>query len=120
MKYDDLLGAPYKEHGRGNGGYDCYGLVMECCRRNGKILKDPFKSFVELENGSELPLLEAVNVREVAKPKAGCIVECLTGSNVHTGYMVTNSLVLHITKKYGARVTHIKALNPLRFFEVTE
>ncbi len=120
MKYDDLIGAPYKAHGRGNGGYDCYGLVIECCRRNGKTLKDPFQNLERLESGAELPYMDAVNVREVAKPHAGCIVECLTCNNLHTGYMVSDTLVLHTTKSNGARVTHIRAVNPIKYYEVTE
>ena len=46
--YNDLLGAKYKPHGRGDGGYDCYGLVLECCRRAGTPLKDPFQKYEHL------------------------------------------------------------------------
>ena len=58
--YNDLLGAKYKPHGRGDGGYDCYGLVLECCRRAGTPIKDSngktefarFLDWNETTNGS--------------------------------------------------------------------
>lgn len=118
MRYDDLLGTPYKPHGRGNGGYDCYGLVLECCRRAGTPLKDPFIELVKLRAGGETDYIAGLNVREIPKPKAGAVVECRTGENLHVGYMVTSSLVLHITASYGAKITHVQALNPIKYYEV--
>ena len=99
IKYDDLLTAEYKPHGRGDGGYDCYGLVLECCRRAGTPLKDPFRKYESME--------------------AGAVAECASGRNLHVGYMVAPDKVLHITRR-GARVTHIKAVNAVRFYEVVE
>ena len=85
--YEDLLTAKYKPHGRGEDGYyDCYGLVLECCRRAGKKLIDPFKKYIHLPVGAELP---------------------------------TPALALHINE-HGCRVTHIRALNAIRFYEVLD
>ncbi|MCF0222950.1 MAG: C40 family peptidase, partial [Fibrobacter sp.] len=53
MKYDDLLNVPYKHGGRDLAGFDCYGLVIECSRRNGKPLRDFFKDLEKLSS-SEL------------------------------------------------------------------
>ena len=118
--YEDLLTAKYKPHGRGDGGYDCYGLVLECCRRAGTPLIDPFEKYVHLPVGAELPYINDYNnIREISAPKAGAIAECRTGENLHVAYMVSNSLALHITER-GARVTHIRALNPIRFYEVVK
>lgn len=36
----DLIGTPFKYGGRGPDSYDCYGLVMEMSRRNGRELPD--------------------------------------------------------------------------------
>lgn len=118
IKYDDLLGAPYKPHGRGDGGYDCYGLVMECCKRAGTPIQDPFIKYVHLPAGEELHYINDYNnIKEIDAPKAGAVAECKTGANLHVAYMVTSTLALHITQR-GARVTHIRALNPIRFYEV--
>ena len=40
MKYDDLLNIPFKKFGRDKNGFDCYGVVMECCKRAGTPLRD--------------------------------------------------------------------------------
>ena len=118
IKYDDLLTAPYKPHGRGDGGFDCYGLVMECCKRAGTPIQDPFINYVHLPVGEELRYINDYNnIREIKAPKAGAVAECRTGENLHVAYMVSNTLALHITER-GARVTHIRALNPIRFYEV--
>jgi hypothetical protein len=119
--YEDLLTAKYKPHGRGEDGcYDCYGIVIECCRRAGKTLLDPFKKYEHLSVGAELPYISDYNnIREINAPKTGAVAECKTGENLHVAYMVTPTLALHITAK-GCRVTHIRALNPIRFYEVTK
>ena len=116
--YNDLLGAKYKPHGRGDGGYDCYGLVLECCRRAGTPIKDPFQKYEHLPVGAEfLYINDYNNIKEINAPKTGAIAECKTGENLHVAYMVTPQLALHITQK-GCRVTHVRALNPIRYYEV--
>ena len=116
--YNDLLGAKYKPHGRGDGGYDCYGLVLECCRRAGTPIKDPFQKYEHLPVGSEMLYINDYNnIKEINAPKTGSIAECKTGENLHVAYMVTPQLALHITQK-GCRVTHVLALNPIRYYEV--
>ena len=116
--YNDLLGAKYKPHGRGDGGFDCYGLVLECCKRAGTPIKDPFQKYEHLPVGAELLYINDYNnIKEINAPKPGAIAECKTGENLHVAYMVTPQLALHITQK-GCRVTHICALNPIRYYEV--
>ena len=116
--YNDLLSAKYKPHGRGDGGYDCYGLVLECCKRAGTPIKDPFQKYEHLPVGAELLYINDYNnIKEINAPKPGAIAECKTGDNLHVAYLVTPQLALHITQK-GCRVTHICALNPIRYYEV--
>ena len=116
--YNDLLGAKYKPHGRGDGGYDCYGLVLECCKRAGTPIKDPFQKYEHLPVGAEMLYINDYNnIKEINAPKTGAIAECKTGENLHVAYMVTPQLALHITQK-GCRVTHIRALNTIRYYEV--
>lgn len=119
--YEDLLTAKYKPHGRGeNGYYDCYGIVLECCRRAGKKLIDPFKKYIHLPVGAELPYINDYNnIREIKAPKADTVAECKVGANLHAAYMLTSALALHINE-HGCRVTHIRALNPIHFYEVLD
>ncbi len=117
IDYADLLTVKYKPHGRGDGGYDCYGLVLECCRRAGTPLRDPFQKYLFMKLGTETHLKNDLNIREIKKPKPGAVAECMTGENLHVGYMITADKVLHITAT-GPKVSHIKAVNARRFYEV--
>ena len=80
-----------------------------------------FRSFQKYEHlpvGSEMLYINDFNnIKEINAPKTGAIAECKTGENLHVAYMVTPQLALHITQK-GCRVTHIRALNPIRYYEV--
>lgn len=120
IKYDDLLTARYAPHGRGPDEFNCWGMVLECIRRDGKKISDPFKNIERLPAGAEIPYINDFNnIREISRPKAGAIAECLTGPNLHVAYMLTSSLAIHITQS-GPHVTHIRALHPLRFYEVLD
>lgn len=110
--YNDLLGAPYEKYG------NCYGLLVECCRRAGTPLKNPFEKLHKMAAGAETPYITDLNVEEIPTPKAGAIVECLDGNNLHVGYLLTSTMVLHSTRKNGVRTTHIMALKPIKYYEV--
>lgn len=118
MKYDDLLGAPYKPHGRGAGGYDCFGLVWEVCRRAGTPIDDPFIDLYKLKNGEEIDYIKELNVKEISKPKKGAIVEIKNGDFLHVGYMVNHIQVLHTTHSTGAIISPLAILKPIKFYEV--
>lgn len=40
INYSDLIGVPFEYGGRGPDTYDCYGLLMELHRRQGKAIPD--------------------------------------------------------------------------------
>lgn len=40
IEYSDLIGIPFEYGGRGPDSYDCYGLLMELHKRQGKIVPD--------------------------------------------------------------------------------
>ena len=116
--YHALLSPKYQPHGRGVGGSDCSGLVFDCCSSAGTPIKDPFQKYEHLPVGAEMLYINDYNnIKEINAPKTGAIAECKTGENLHVAYMVTPQLALHITQK-GCRVTHIRALNPIRYYEV--
>lgn len=112
--YTDMLNAPYEKYG------NCYGLIVECCRRAGTPLKNPFEKFHKMAAGAEIPFLPGLNINEIPAPKAGAIVECLDGNNLHVGFLLTDSLVLHSTRRAGVKTTHIAALRPIKYYEVTK
>lgn len=115
---DDLIGQPYKIHGRGDGGFDCYGLAIEVERRYGKKLNDAYyDSEVTKWHDVNAPSL---NVREVSEPAPGIIIEMtLKGMDaLHIGVCVDKRRFIHCTEKHGVHVSMIAAFPAGRYFEV--
>ena len=124
MKYDDLIGVPFKWGGRDKSGMDCWGIVSECCRRAGTPVADPFKPLDSSVDEAEAlrAIATELNVRETAWPKAGGIVFCLScgGTKSHVGYIVGRGRALHAVEGGGARVSPLCCFKGARFYEVTE
>ena len=71
MKYDDLLNIPFKKFGRDKTGFDCYGVVMECCKRAGTPLRDLYGNIVDLPADSVNDYISGgLNVKEIDATKA--------------------------------------------------
>lgn len=120
MKYDDLLNIPFKKFGRDKSGYDCYGVVMECCRRAGTPLKDLYGGIVDLPADRVNDYVSGgLNVREIGAPKKGALVYSIYKGNVHIGYIVERGLVLHATIDKGVKISPLAALRPIAYYEVT-
>lgn len=117
MRYDDLLNVPYKAHGRGDGGYDCYGLVVEMCRRAGTPLRDPY-DIAHLPAERVNDYIGGVNVRRTDEPKVGAIAEFTRGGNLHVGYIAERGKVIHATTDRGVRVTPLAAMRATAYYEV--
>lgn len=119
MKYDDLLNIPFKKFGRDKNGYDCYGVVMECCRRAGTPLKDLYSDIVDLPADSVNDYIRGgLNVRQIDTPKTGALVYSIYKSNVHAGYIVSRGCVLHATIDKGVKISPLQALHPIAYYEV--
>ena len=118
IDYTDLLGAPYREHGRSREeGFDCYGLVVECCRRAGTPLDDldyraPSLSLPEADRAKA-----ALNVRAVPGPKPGRIVEMEYGGKSHVGFMADRNNIVHATAR-GVRLTSLASAHVTGYYEV--
>ena len=120
MKYDDLLNVPFKKFGRDKSGYDCYGLVMECCRRAGTPLKDLYGDIVDLPaNGVNDYISGGLNVRRIPKPKVGALAYSIYKGNVHVAYIVERNLVIHAIIDKGVRISPLAAIRPIAYYEVT-
>lgn len=118
MTYEDLLLVPYKENGRDARGMDCYGLVLECCKRSGVNLKDVVYSTKELASEARRHVLDLGLIR-VDRPRFGSLIQCEYGGELHIAFAVTKKVCIHMTYQ-GVRVTPISALvNPI-FYEVQE
>ena len=119
MKYDDLLNIPFKKAGRDKSGFDCYGVVMECCKRAGTPLKDLYSDIVDLPKDKvDAYIAGGLNVRQIDKAKVGALVYSIYRGNAHVGYIVERGKVLHATINKGVKISPLEAMHPIAFFEV--
>ena len=119
MKYDDLLNIPFKKFGRDKSGFDCYGVVMECCKRAGTPLKDLYSDIVDLPADKVNEYIAGgLNVRQIDNAKIGALLYSIYHSNTHVGYIVERDKVLHATIDRGVKISPLKAMHPIAFFEV--
>ena len=119
MKYDDLLNIPFKKFGRDNSGFDCYGVVMECCKRAGTPLKDLYGGIVDLPAESVNDYISGgLNVRQIEEPKIGALICSIYHSNTHVGYIVERGKVLHATIDKGVKISPLAVMKPIAYYEV--
>lgn len=114
MKYDDLFLVPYRQFGRTRDGMDCYGLVLEVARRDGKTLRDFVYENKDVPGEKLGDVLGQVNIKTVPyeERQTGDVVQWLFNNNLHCGYIVGGDMVLNMTYS-GARLTPIQIIkNP--------
>ena len=116
MKYEDLLTVPYKEFGRDKSGMDCYGYVIELCKRAGTPLKDVAILKSDNKEISDIPGAFFVNVKEIKKEEAikGDIVCFRRNNELHIGYLLDSKTVTHMTYR-GVRITPITYFSDAKF-----
>lgn len=97
MEYIDLIGKPYSPGGRGEDGYDCYGLVKEVYRRLGIALPeyvydspDNYSLIHRLINGDK-DLFDLIE-----KPEPFCVVLFA----IHPPYISHIGVVLEDCNKF--------------------
>ena len=92
IDYNDLIGKPYKEKGRGPDGYDCYGLCIEVCKRFGTALPE----MSDMLESLFLP---------VSQPIPGDLVLVTNVGEKHAGVMIDDTLFLQVVAT-GRRGVH--------------
>lgn len=104
IQINDLIGIPYKDHGRTAGGYDCYGLAIEVARRYGYKLNDVFYNDHSLELSAEnVPTL---NVTPIDAPREGAVIEMECNNEIHIGICLNDREFIHMTR-LGCRINQI-------------
>lgn len=97
----DLIGTPFVYGGRGPDSFDCFGLVAEMKRREGR----PIPERVSPEGEAGMAMLLAAQIPlcdELHGPTAGAIVAIRVGRFVrHVGYMVSCFEMLHAWEPSG-------------------
>ena len=103
----DLIGIPYKPHGRDNSGMDCYGIVVEVLRRKGITVPDVFYQDTHIDtNKTVLQILEnAIPNVKLSIPEEGAIVEIFVmGQPSHVGVCLGDGTFIHSLKKIGVAI----------------
>lgn len=119
MIYEDLLNVKYKLNGRDINGMDCYGLVLECCRRSGLNLHDVVYLDDKVPKEKITDYVESLNVREISAPSKSVIVQSVYDGRLHIAFMIDNKICIHQTYD-GARLTPITIMREKRYFEVVK
>lgn len=104
IEINDLLGVPYRDHGRDKSGFDCYGLAIEVERRLGYKLDDVVYNNHDLTLSDEYA--PTLNVRPIEKPCTGALIEMQYGDELHIGVCLNEHEFIHMTRA-GCRINHI-------------
>lgn len=117
MNFSDLIGIPYKEHGRDiKTGLDCYGLAIEVMRRYGKKLND-----VIYENHNESlydELAPTLNVKLTDEIKEGNLLLMTLNKELHIGVIINDREFIHATYNQGVRISRLKNAPITHIYEV--
>ena len=106
MDVSDLVGIPYKLHGRDESGLDCYGLIWLIAKRNGTPIKDPpYKGF----DPSLSKLADYVGLKKINELQAGCVLQIEKDNRLHLGYATDDERMIHCTHNEGVIVENIKS-----------
>jgi hypothetical protein len=100
----DLIGLPYKGHGRDETGLDCFGLIYLIAKRNGTPIKDPvYKSF----DPSLIKLADYVGFKQIDNFEIECVLEIEKDCRLHLGYSLDHERMIHCTHNEGVIVENI-------------
>lgn len=105
----DLLGVPYALGARLPGpATDCFGLVVECCRRAGRPIPDPYASAECPMQAKQWIEERLMGWRRCEGPVVGGIVELVGVEHpAHVGFVVSETQFLHTLQKTGAVLSRL-------------
>jgi cell wall-associated NlpC family hydrolase len=110
--FDDLIGLPFADGGRGPNKYDCWGLVREVYRRFGVNLPDyPISAWDTVKIGDKMAQEKRAWL-EVKKPlpiPALVVIQMTCGSWAnHVGVYIGENRFIHAYAKTGIVIDRIK------------
>lgn len=110
---EDLIGIPFKVHGRDRKGLDCYGCLIEFEKKFGRRMKDvnveySKDDYEELLNSTAEDFIRSMGLVKTDTPKEGDVVLFFeNGKAIHLGgYLMAGDFV-HCDK-YGVRVSNFE------------
>jgi len=103
MDVSDLIGIPYKIHGRDETGLDCFGLIWLIAKRAGKPVKDPvYKGF----DPALAKLAGYIGLKKCGF-ETGCVLEIEKDRRLHLGYAINNEEMIHCAFNEGVIAENI-------------
>lgn len=114
--FSDLLGIPYKIHGRDKNGFDCYGYLIEFERRLGHEMYDLYREYNENNekdlNNNIYNIVYANKLVKTESPKFGDILLFYDrkGRVCHIGAYLKKDDFTHCDI-YGSRVSKLSTFN---------
>lgn len=108
---EDLLGVPYKLHGRDIRGYDCYGLVIEVLSRFGFPLSDLHsytkETLTECFKKETSKVIKVCKLKKVLEPEESDILLFVDkGIGTHVGVYLEKNKFIHCDS-LGVRITNL-------------
>ena len=102
--YEDLIGKPFADLGRGPDAYDCWGLVIEVGQRMGIEVPDYGVSHQNEARVNGTFRAHATDYERVNQPKVGDIAvwKSMAGE-LHFGIVIDGNHVLHAGPEVGVR-----------------
>ncbi|MDR1250149.1 MAG: C40 family peptidase [Treponema sp.] len=101
---NDLIGVPFKQHGRDKSGMDCLGLAIEVLKREGIKLDDVF--YDDLEEATKKRLMESMEASvpsaRLESPEKNCVIEFnILGQPSHIGVYLGCGEFIHASEQFG-------------------
>ena len=107
IEYQDLIGKPFKDGGRGPIFFDCWGLVKEAFKRAGYNVPEYLISAYQPELIQAQIFSDQVTWKKLDKPEKNCLVLMRIGKDAlvnHCGFYLDNDKILHTREKTGVIV----------------
>lgn len=112
MHFKDLIGVPFKKHGRDKQGMDCYGLAMEVYRRRGIEMPEFAYSTIErtFVHGLITGNMDSV-VDPILKPEPYCLLSIMIRPPYlhHIGVVLENTeYFIHVMEKRNVVIERVE------------
>ena len=100
----DLIGVPFKVHGRDKGGLDCWGVAMEVFRRYGVRLPDCWYESLDDSARVRRELEGEVVYLPLEIEKEPCLLLLRINGSPHAAVYIGEGYLMHATRRYGVCV----------------
>lgn len=108
---NDLIGVPFKIHGRDTDGLDCYGLLIEIAKRLGVKFPDAFYNSINIDGKDSVYnfLQEKLPIEKIDKLEQYAVLLMFRGGKfTHVGVYLGEGKLIHCTEDCGVCIQDIR------------